>query len=264
MASTLTGSVTQRGGRVSSGIGDRLRERPAQPGAGTNVGDIERWLSLAGGAMLGLYGLSRRSPGGLALAAAGGALVYRGASGHCDLYQALGVNTAGRRGPATAVPAGRGVKVEQSFTVNRPAGELFRAWSDLENLPRVMRHLESVRVLGGDRSHWVARGPLGHRAEWDAETYNRRDNELIAWRSLPGSEIETAGSVHFTPATGGRGTEVRVSLKYNPPGGKAGVAFAKLFGEDAESMIREDLRRFKQLTEAGEVPTTQGQPRGSC
>jgi uncharacterized membrane protein len=245
-------------------IGERPRERPSQRGAGTNVGETERWLSLAGGAVLGLYGLSRRSPGGLALAAVGGALVYRGATGHCGFYQALGRTTAERRGPATAVAAGRGVKVEQSFTINRPAAELYRFWIDFENLPRFMRHLESVRVTGGDRSHWTACGPLGYRAGWDAETYNRRDNELIAWRSLPGSEVETAGSVHFTPATGGRGTEVRVSLKYNPPGGKAGVVIAKLFGEDAESMIREDLRRFKQTMEAGEIATTQGQPHGTC
>jgi uncharacterized membrane protein len=263
MASTLTGSITQRGGRPSSAIGERPRERPAQPGAGINVGDTERWLSLAGGTVLGLYGLSRRSPGGLALAAVGGALAYRGATGHCSVYQSLGVNTAGRRGPATAVPAGRGVKVEMGFTVNRPAADLYRFFRDFENLGRILSHVESVRVTG-NRSHWVARGPLGFRPEWDAEVFNERENELIAWRSLPGSEIETAGSIHFTPAPGGHGTEVRVSLKYNPPAGKAGILLAGLFGEDPESVLREDLRRFKQLMETGEIATTEGQPHGTC
>ena len=124
-----------------------------------------------------------------------------------------------------------------------------------------MRNLESVKV-DGDRSHWVARGPLGHSVEWDAEIVNRRENELIAWRSLEGSQVDTAGSVHFVPLGGDRGTEVRVVLKYDPPGGRIGSAVAWLFGASPERQIREDLRRFKQVMETGTVPTIEGQPHG--
>jgi uncharacterized membrane protein len=223
---------------------------------------MERWLSVLGGTALGLFGLSRRSLGGLALGALGGSLVYRGLSGHCACYQALGISTAEEHGPATSVPAGHGVKVEESITVNKPAAELFRFWRNFENLGRFMDHLESVRVEG-HRSHWVACGPLGTRVEWDAEIINERPNEVIAWRSLPGSEIDTAGSVHFRPLPGDRGTEVRVSLKYDPPAGKVGAAVARLFGQSPQSRVREDLRRFKQFMETGEVATTAGQPRGT-
>src|SRR5260370_25086851 len=109
-----------------------------------------------------------------------------------------------------------------------------------------MRHLESVQVQG-NRSHWVAKGPLGTCVEWDAEIYNENPNEMIAWRSLEGADVDSTGSVHFTPAPGGRGTDVRVVLKYNPPAGKLGAAIAKLFGSEPDQQIRDDLRRFKQL-----------------
>jgi uncharacterized membrane protein len=224
---------------------------------------MECWASLVGGGVLGLLGLSRRGPGGLALAAVGGSLVYRGLSGHCSLYQALGVNTAEERGPATSVPAGRGIKFEESITIHKPAPELYRFWRNFENLARFLDHLESVRVEG-NRSHWVACGPLGSRFAWDAEVITERENELIGWRSLPGSEVDTAGSVHFRTLPGDRGTEVRVSLKYDPPAGRAGAAIAVLFGRSPQSQVREDLRRLKQYLETGEVPTTAGQPRGTC
>jgi uncharacterized membrane protein len=184
-------------------------------------------------------------------------------TGHCNLFEALGLDTAQRpRGPATSVPAGQGIKVERSFTINCPAAELYRYWRNFENLPRFMSHLESVKVLSEKRSHWVARGPLGARLEWDAELINERPNELIAWRSLEGSEVDTAGSVHFTEAPGRRGTELRVILKYDPPGGKLGAGIARLFGEAPKQQIQEDLRRFKQVMETGEIPTTHGQPHG--
>jgi uncharacterized membrane protein len=125
-----------------------------------------------------------------------------------------------------------------------------------------MKHLESVKVTGGDRSHWVAKGPAGTSVEWDAEVYNEKENELIAWRSLEGSQVDNAGSVHFESAAGGRGTIVRVVLKYDPPAGKLGAVVARLFGESPAQQIDEDLRRFKQLMETGETATTEGQPSG--
>jgi uncharacterized membrane protein len=117
-------------------------------------------------------------------------------------------------------------------------------------------------VTGEGRSHWVAKAPAGTTVEWDAEVYNEKENEMIAWRSLEGSQVDNAGSVHFTPAPGGRGTQVRVVLKYDPPAGVIGAAVARLFGESPAQQIDEDLRRFKQLMEAGEVATTTGQPSG--
>jgi uncharacterized membrane protein len=231
------------------------RQQPARP-TRINVGDVERWASLLGGGALTLFGLTRGSLGGLGLAALGSALIYRGATGHCSVYGALGVSTAERHGSATVIPAGHGVKVEKGITINRSQEDLFRLWRNFEYLPHILSILERVEVTGPNRSHWVARGPLGAHFEWDAEIYTERPNEMISWRSLPGSEVDSAGSVHFTPAPGGRGTEVKVVLKYHPPAGKTGAAIAGLFLQSPDEQIKDDLRRFKQLMETGEVPTT--------
>ena len=226
-----------------------------------NVGKTERVASGAGGGALLLYGLSRRNLRGMLMAAAGGGVLYRAVTGVCPVYKALRVNTAGSTaGPSASVAHGEGIKVERSVTVNRSVEELYRYWRNFENLPRVMDHLESVTVQDRNRSHWVAKGPAGRTVVWDAEIINERENELIGWRSLEGADIRNAGSVHFTPAPGGRGTEVRVVLEYAPPAGRLGAAVAGLFRESPEVQIREDLRRFKQLMEAREFATTAGQP----
>src|SRR5260370_41860716 len=118
---------------------NRLRpehfERAPQPTSAINVGEVERWLSLLGGGALALYGLQRGSLGGLALAVAGGCLAYRGLTGHCSVYGSLGLSTA-QRGPATVIPAGQGVKVDQTITIQHNPEELYRYWRNLENLPR--------------------------------------------------------------------------------------------------------------------------------
>jgi len=225
--------------------------RPIASCCPVNVGQSERTISLVAGSALALAGLSRGSLSGMILAATGGSLIYRGVTGKCHLYDAFGINTAEGHNAATAVPAQQGTKIEHSITINRPHQDLYRYWRNFENLPRIMNHLESVKATTGNRSHWVAKAPLGTTVEWDAEVINERDGELIAWRSLDGSQVETAGSVHFKPALAGRGTEVTVSLKYNPPGGKVGIAVAKMFGEEPQQQIAEDLNRFKQLMESG-------------
>jgi uncharacterized membrane protein len=250
----------------STAIGQRVALDRARPGTtprqSVNVGEIERWTSVLGGGLLAATGLARGGVLGLVAAGLGGSLIYRGMTGHCYLYQSLGVNTSSEKhSPVASVAAGAGVKVTEAVTINRPASDIYRFWRNLANLPRVMRHLETVRV-DGDRSHWVAHGPLGHRVEWDAEIINDRPNELIAWRSLEGSEVGTAGSVHFQPAPGGRGTEVHVTLKYDPPLGKVGSWAAWFLGEEPSLQIREDLLRLKQLMETGEIATTTGQPAG--
>lgn len=249
--------ITQRWPRTNS---RRRTLREQHRDDRVNVGDWERLASGVAGGLLAAYGLTQRTPAGLALSAAGGALIYRGFTGHCYCYDALGIETATHpHGPLASVRAGSGVKVEKSLTINRPPDELYWFWRRLENLPYFMSHLESVQSTGPLITHWVAKGPLGMRVEWDAEIHNEEINRMIAWRSLEGSEVDTAGSVHFEPAPANRGTVVRVVLKYDPPAGKAGALIARLFGEAPEQQIQEDLRRFKQIMEAGEFSTTQGQ-----
>ena len=140
-----------------------------------------------------------------------------------------------------------------TITVNQSPEEVYRFWRDFENLPRFMSHLESVRITGERRSHWVAKAPGGTTVEWDAEITKDVPGQLIAWRSVEGADVENSGVVRFDPAPGGRGTEVRVELIYNPPGGVIGAGVAKLFGEEPGTQIKGDLRRFKQVIETGEV-----------
>jgi len=141
----------------------------------------------------------------------------------------------------------------KSVVVNRQPGEVYAFWQDFTNFPRFMLHLDEVRDLGGGRSHWVAKGPGGMPVEWDAQTTQDRPNELIAWRSLPGADIDNEGSVRFERAPGGRGTLVRVNLRYDPPAGVLGKAVATLLNTEPGQQVSDDLRRFKQLMETGEV-----------
>ncbi len=224
-----------------------------------NVGGLERKASVAAGSALAAYGLKRRSVGGGLLAALGAGLVYRGATGHCAVYSAAGVNTAA---PGDK-PGKDGVQVIEVVTVNRTPEELYSFWRNFENLPEFMNHLASVTVQDQTHSHWVATAPLGKTVAWDAEIINEVPARLIAWQSVPGSGIASAGSVRFEPAPGGRGTEVRVNLEYNPPAGTAGAAVARMLGEEPRVQVAEDLRRFKNLMETGETPSVEGQPVGA-
>lgn len=228
----------------------------------TNVGTIERVVSaIGGGALLG-YAIKSRSKGGILLGLIGAGLLYRGSTGQCEAYRALGINTASGSKDDASEDVARDVHVEKSITINNPPAELYKFWRNFENLPRFMENLESVTQLDGNRSHWVATGPGGKKVEWDAEIYNEKEGELIAWRSLSGADITNAGSVHFEPAPDGRGTYLKVTLNYNPPGGKAAALFAKLFGSEPGQLVEHNLKRFKQLMETGEIPTTEGQPSG--
>lgn len=155
------------------------------------------------------------------------------------------------------------LRAQSSLTVNRPAEEVYRQWRDLEKLPEFMAHLESVRTTGNGRSHWVARAPAGRTVEWDAEIVDERPNELIAWRSVDPATVPNAGKVIFAPVRDGRATEMTVELEYHPPGGKVGKAVATLLGEDPQQQLRDDLRRFKQVIETGEVVRSDGSPDGT-
>jgi uncharacterized membrane protein len=237
--------------------------RDALVRSGQNIADAERWCSMAAGFGLAAYGLTRRQGSRWLLAGLGTMLVRRGMTGHCHTYEFLGINTAGTGGDTRRALGGRaGINVDESVTINRPVEELYRFWRNLENLPRFMHHLKSVERVTDTLSRWRAAGPGGSEVEWSAEIINEVPNQVIGWRSIEGSDVVSAGSVNFDEAGAGRGSRVRVRLQYSPPGGKVGAAVAKLMGRDPATEIREDLRRFKQLIETGEVPTTAGQPRG--
>ncbi|MBO3464343.1 SRPBCC family protein [Aetokthonos hydrillicola Thurmond2011] len=162
------------------------------------------------------------------------------------------------------------IKVEKTVTINKPAEELYRFWHNFENLPRFMKYLQDVKVHNNKRessghatrTHWTTSGALGVRVEWDADIIEDRENELIAWASVEGADVDNSGFVRFRPAPGDRGTEVKVVTKYNPPGGAIGATIAKIFGKEPEQQIGDDLRRFKMMMEAGEIATTEGQPTG--
>ena len=151
----------------------------------------------------------------------------------------------------------------KSVTIRRPRLEVYETWRLLENLPMFMIHLRSVTDLGSGRSHWVANGPAGQEIEWDAEIVDERPGEKIAWRSLPDAEVDNQGVVLFRDAPGDRGTEVDVEISYDAPAGKAGAAIAKLWGEEPKQQIRDDLRRFKQVLETGEVVLSDGSMLGA-
>ncbi|MGH7514890.1 MAG: SRPBCC family protein [Gemmatimonadales bacterium] len=230
-------------------------DRARTDGSRVNVGDAERWVSgILGAALIG-YGLSRGRLRGV-LVPIGLGLVGRAVTGRSRVNRALGRNSARgeRRSPVASLEAGEGTRLEQTVVIARPREELFQFWRRFDNLPRFMDNLQSVTVLDGRRSHWVAKGPLGALVEWDAEIHNEIRDELIAWRSLPGSDVDQAGSVHFMPGHGG-GTEVRVVLRYATPAGRVGEAIGQVLGEDPGRQIADDLRRLKQVMEAGEVPT---------
>ena len=188
--------------------GDIQEERAR---SGRNISDTERWLSLAAGIGLAAYGLSRRRAAGWALAGLGGALLERGYTGHCRVYEMAGLNTAGTgQDTRRALGGSAGVIVEESVTINRSASELYRFWRNLENLPRFMTHLESVERITDTLSRWRAKGPAGADVEWNAEIINEVPDQVIGWRSIEGSDVVSAGSVNFDEAGAGRGTRVRV------------------------------------------------------
>jgi uncharacterized membrane protein len=227
-----------------------------------NVGHAERYASAAAGAALANWALRRRSREAWVLGALSAVMWYRAATGRCPVYSAAGVSTADETSTRRALSGRRGVNVESAVTINRAVEELYGYWRNFENLPRIMHHLVSVEQIDSRRSRWTAKAPMGATVTWDAEIINEVPNKVIGWRSLEGSTVVSAGSVNFEPLPGDRGTVVRVKLQYEPPAGRLGSWFAWLFGEEPSVQVREDLRRFKQLMEAGEVPTTAGQPVG--
>lgn len=156
----------------------------------------------------------------------------------------------------------RDIHIEKSITIGRSPGEIYRFWRDFENLPRVVRGLESITSAGDNVYHWTVRGPTGSKYEWDAEIYNEIEDELIAWRTINGADVANAGSIRFEKAPDARGTYVKVTVNYNPTAGKLGQLLAKLTGKEPEQLIEQNLRRLKQHLETGEIATIEGQSSG--
>ena len=153
------------------------------------------------------------------------------------------------------------VQITKSVTINRPRDEVYECWRELDNLPRFIPALQELTLMPGGRSHWVVKGPASEAIEWDAEIVVDRPGEMLAWRTLEGANLPNEGEVRFTDAPAGRGTEVRVRLQYDPPAG--GQVLARLLGNDPEGLIREALRRFKQVLETGEVVRSDGSFEGA-
>lgn len=213
-----------------------------------NVGTTERIISALGGAAIFGCGLKQRSGATPFLLLAGGLLAARGITGHCDAYKKFNVNTAA---PAEeyGVPDQAGFHVERSVEIRRSPGQVYGYWRQLKNLPKFMPHLKSVVETGPKTSRWVVKGPVWRSVAWDAEIINEHPGEMIAWQTLPGAQVQSAGTVRFESLNEGRNTRVTVNLKYSPPARKLGALAARIFGQAPEQQLQFDLARFKYLLE---------------
>jgi len=217
-------------------------------GLEVNVGDGERIASGLAGLMLLGVAVANRKPLGIAAGLAGAGLIFRSVSGHCGWYKMTGRSTSSRPHGRISVPGNKGVKLTEKVLVIKPVSEVYRTWRNFENLPKFMSHLDNVTVIDTQRSYWTAKGPAGTHVAWEAEIINEKTDEMISWRSLPNSDVDHAGTVRFH--TVGDGTEVTVTLEYNPKGGRLGALLARVFHSDPQTEIAEDLVRFKRFIEA--------------
>ncbi len=156
----------------------------------------------------------------------------------------------------------RGLTVVRAVTIRQSPEKLYAFWRKVPNLARVVHHPVDITEISSNESHWSVSAPFGKRVEWDALIIDDEPGRRIGWRSREGGDVDHAGTVRFEDAPADEGTEVIVSLEYDPPGGKLGAAVAKLTRDSAASQIYDALRRFKALMEAGEIPTIAGQPVG--
>jgi uncharacterized membrane protein len=230
---------------ITSGIGILMQDRPAAWMWSRVGGDVID-LALLGRALTSRD--TRRGRVAVATAAVAGVTLLDVLSSR-QLAQQAG-------------PQDRAVRFTKTITIERSPEDLYAFWRDLRNLPRIMKHVQEIRVIDDRRSHWVVRTPDGSTTEWDAEITEDEPNRRLAWRSLPGAQVENAGSVRFDPAPGGRGTVVTAEMQYRPPAGVVGETIARLFGASPERLVGENLRALKQLMETGEIATTEGQPAG--
>jgi uncharacterized membrane protein len=218
--------------------------------------DLQRWVSGVSGAALLWFGMRRHGLSRWPLAALGAGLLYQGVAGDNLLDRIPVVEEIPVVKQMGSAPAQ--LRIRKSLTINRPAHELYAYWRNLENLPNFMKHVKSVRDLGDGRSHWVVGVLNDMELEWDARITEDRPNEMIAWETMPEATVQNRGYVKFIPTP--RGTEVSVSIEYDPPGAMAGRLAGGAVKFIAEQQIKEEIRNFKRLMETGEIPTTKGQP----
>lgn len=241
----------------------RTRQRRPWRNTTPNISTAEQWASVLVGSGLVFTGLRRFSRAGLIVAGAGVLLIRRGLTKHSGLYDRLGIDTAeGAASPEAYFH--RGIHLEQVCTVDRDPMDLYCFWRDVRNFSKFTNHVVRISRIDDHRSHWVVTAPAGRTVEWDAELINDEPGVLLAWRSLAGADVHNAGSVRFLPSPDKRGTDVHVVVDYIPPAGRLGAFVARLFGENPQQQIRDDLLRFKQVMEAGAVSDTQGQTREAC
>ena len=235
-----------------------------------NVGSTERIVSAGLGGLLVASGIVRGRLPGLLLTAVGASLLYRGLSGYCALYQQLGMSTceldeqsseshshSGQssglsRGPLAGMmphhDAIKGIKIEESFTIDRSAHELYEVWTKWEELPQLLPHIKSIETIGDKKTRWTAVAPMGVKLTWEAEIIKQEADRMVSWKSTSG-DVATAGSVHFE-SRGDNKTEMKVSMQYDPPGGKALAAVAEFFNMGLDKRVREDLKQFKDRLES--------------
>jgi len=154
------------------------------------------------------------------------------------------------------------MELKGTTTVTKPAEEVYAFWSRLDRFPTFMAHVDEVQMTGPRTSHWKVSAPFDRQVEWDAETTEEVPGSRLSWRSLEGADVPNSGEVRFLPAPDGVSTEVHVTLTYDAPGGGLGKALAKYFGEDPSQHLDDDLRRFKQVVETGQVVRSDGAPWG--
>ena len=227
---------------------------PGVRGPHVNVGPGERMLMAFAAGTMAAAAFRQKHWTAAALGAGGGVLLWRAVSGNCPLYGALGMNSA--------EADHKGQHTERVITINKSPEELYAFWRDFENLPRIMENLESVHTVDSNRSVWRAKAPVSGAVQWEAEITEDVPNQRISWRSVGSARVPNEGTVVFQRSSTGQGTIVRVSVSYQPPAGKLGLGVAKVMGRSPGKEIEQDLRRFKAVMEAGEVPTTEGQPSG--
>jgi uncharacterized membrane protein len=225
-----------------------------------NVHPVERLASGVSGATLLAWGLMRRSLGGVALALAGGTLLYRGIRGHSLLYQGLGINTAGESNQFGTSAANGMPEVERAITVDKSAKELHRLWREPDTFAQIMGGFAEIMPTSEQHLHWRVRGPLGRNMEWDTRVMEDRPGEVLRWESLEGAKLRNEGEVRFRPAPRDWGTETTLHLRFELPGGLVGKQVAKRGGIVSRLFAEKALRRFKSLAETGEIPTLEHNP----
>lgn len=205
------------------------------------------WGAMLAGTALSIYGWTRKSASGAALGVAGGAIALKAASA----------------GPIADL-IGSEITAGSSVTIMRPAEELYAFWKDAESVSQWMGHIDRATRLDEAHVHWVRPHPGSGTLEWTTEVTQDIANHAIAWRtaSASDSDHEVSGRVEFKEVAAGRGTLVTLTLRYKLRGGLLHSGAASIIGQDPAQEIRENLRRFKMLMEAGEVATINGQCHG--